>query len=65
LKWIIKAYQTTKDKSKFFNPFFTKLAGTKKLQQQIEAGTSEDKIRESWEKGLIEFQEMRKKYLIY
>ncbi|MFH6972057.1 exo-beta-N-acetylmuramidase NamZ family protein [Flavobacterium petrolei] len=65
LKWIIKAYQTTKDKSKFFNPFFTKLAGTKKLQQQIEAGISQDKIRESWKKGLIEFQEMRSKYLIY
>jgi uncharacterized protein YbbC (DUF1343 family) len=65
LKWIIKAYQTTKDKSKFFNPFFTKLAGTKKLQQQIEAGTSEEKIRQSWEKGLIEFKKMRTKYLIY
>ncbi|MDI5948019.1 exo-beta-N-acetylmuramidase NamZ family protein [Flavobacterium yafengii] len=65
LKWIIKAYQTTTDKSKFFNPFFTKLAGTKKLQQQIEAGTSEDKIRESWKKGLIKFKEMRSKYLIY
>ncbi|MGZ9735224.1 exo-beta-N-acetylmuramidase NamZ family protein [Flavobacterium sp. GNP002] len=65
LKWIIKAYLTTKDKSKFFNPFFTKLAGTKKLQQQIEAGTSEYKIRQSWEKGLIEFKKMRTKYLIY
>ena len=65
LKWIIKAYKTTTDKSKFFNPFFTKLAGTKKLQQQIEAGTKEEKIRESWKKGLVEFQEMRKKYLIY
>jgi uncharacterized protein YbbC (DUF1343 family) len=65
LKWIIKAYQTTTDKSKFFNPFFTKLAGTKKLQLQIEAGTSEDKIRESWKKGLIKFKEMRSKYLIY
>ena len=65
LKWIIKAYQTTTDKSKFFNPFFTKLAGTKKLQLQIEAGISEDKIRESWKKGLIKFKEMRSKYLIY
>ena len=65
LKWIIKAYQTTTDKSKFFNPFFTKLAGTKKLQQQIEAGISEVKIRESWKKGLEVFMEMRKKYLIY
>jgi uncharacterized protein YbbC (DUF1343 family) len=65
LKWIIKAYQTTTDKSKFFNPFFTKLVGTKKLQQQIEAGTSEGKIRESWKKGLIEFKELRAQYLIY
>jgi len=65
LKWLIKAYQVTTDKSKFFNPFFTKLAGTKKLQQQIEAGISEDKIRESWKKGLEEFKGTRKKYLIY
>ena len=65
LKWLIKAFQTTNDKSKFFNPFFTKLAGTKKLQQQIEAGISEVKIRESWKKGLEAFTEMRKKYLIY
>ena len=65
LKWLIKAYQVTTDKSKFFNPFFTKLAGTKNLQQQIEAGISEDKIRESWKNGLEEFKGTRKKYLIY
>ena len=65
LKWLIKAYNETADKSKFFTPFFTKLAGTKKLQQQIEAGTSESDIRKSWEKGLSEFKEMRRKYLIY
>ena len=65
LKWLIKAYQSTTNKSKFFNPFFTKLAGTKKLQQQIENGSSEKEIRESWKKGLMEFKEMRMKYLIY
>jgi len=65
LKWLIKAYQTTNDKSKFFNPFFTKLAGTKKLQQQIETGKSETEIRESWKKGLLEFKQMITKYLIY
>ncbi|HNP34021.1 MAG TPA: DUF1343 domain-containing protein [Flavobacterium sp.] len=65
LKWLIKAYNETTDKSKFFTPFFTKLAGTKKLQQQIEAGTSEADIRKSWEKGLNDFKVMRKKYLIY
>ena len=65
LKWLIKAYNETTDKSKFFNPFFLKLAGTKKLQQQIEAGASEAEIRKSWENGLNDFKEMRKKYLIY
>jgi len=65
LKWLIKAYNTTSDKTKFFNDFFTKLAGNKTLQQQIEAGTSEADIRKSWEKGLNDFKTMRKKYLIY
>jgi len=65
LKWLIKAYNTTSDKSKFFNSFFTKLAGTKKLQLQIEAGVSEKDIRKSWEKDLNDFKETRKKYLIY
>lgn len=65
LKWLIKAYNTTSDKSKFFNDFFTKLAGTKKLREQIEKGISEEEIRKSWEKGLTDFKEMRKKYLIY
>ncbi|KGO88261.1 exo-beta-N-acetylmuramidase NamZ family protein [Flavobacterium suncheonense] len=65
IKWLIKAYQTTSDKTKFFNDFFTKLAGTKKLQQQIESGVSEKEIRKSWEKGLADFKAMRKAYLIY
>lgn len=65
LKWLIKAYETTADQSKFFNPFFTKLAGTKILQQQIENGTSETEIRESWKDGLQKFKKMSEKYLIY
>lgn len=65
LKWLIKAYQTTNDKSKFFIDFFTKLSGTKKLQQQIEAGTPESEIRKSWKKGIEDFKKMRAKYLIY
>ena len=65
LKWLLKAYNETPDKSKFFNSFFLKLAGTKKLKEQIEAGVSEKDIRNSWESGLNEFKLMRKKYLIY
>lgn len=65
LKWLIKAYANTSDKTVFFNDFFTKLAGTKKLQEQIIEGVSEKEIRKSWETDLNAFKEMRKKYLIY
>ena len=65
LKWLIKAFNETTDKSKFFNAFFTKLAGTKKLQGQIEKGVSENEIRASWQKGLVGFKAMSRKYLIY
>lgn len=65
LKWLIKAYNETDERGKFFNSYFTKLAGTKKLQQQIEGGMSEDEIRATWKSGLEKFKEMRRKYLIY
>lgn len=66
LKWLLKAYEENlRTKNPFFNDFFTKLAGTKTLQQQIENGVSETEIRKSWEKRLKEFKEIRKKYLIY
>ncbi|HBI02339.1 MAG TPA: DUF1343 domain-containing protein, partial [Flavobacterium sp.] len=65
LKWLIKSYNSTSDKKAFFNSFFVKLAGTKKLQEQIEKGVSEVEIRKSWEKGLNEFIKVREKYLIY
>lgn len=65
LKWLLKAYSDTSDKTVFFNDFFTKLAGTKKLQEQIVNGVSEKEIRHSWEADLKTFKEMRKPYLIY
>lgn len=65
LQWLIKAYQNTSDKSKFFNNFFVKLAGTQNLQQQIEQGWSEEEIRKSWQKDLETFKHTRKKYLLY
>ncbi|MGM0932615.1 MAG: exo-beta-N-acetylmuramidase NamZ family protein [Bacteroidota bacterium] len=65
LEWLIEAYNNTEDQDKFFNAFFTKLAGTTKLQQQIEEGLSAAQIRESWKPGLAEFSERREKYLLY
>ncbi|WP_405293114.1 exo-beta-N-acetylmuramidase NamZ domain-containing protein [Algibacter sp. Ld11] len=65
LNWLIKAYNHTGNKTEFFNSFFTKLAGTKKLQQQIESGLSAEKIKLTWKTGLDAFAKTRSKYLIY
>ncbi len=65
LKWLLYAYQNTADKSTFFNSFFTKLAGTKTLQTQIEQGFTEYEIRNSWNIALEKFKTIRQKYLLY
>ena len=66
LKWLIKAYQNSTDKSLLFNTNnFTKHAGTDKLQQQIEAGLTEAEIKATWQEGLETFKKTRSKYLIY
>ncbi|WP_298535026.1 DUF1343 domain-containing protein [uncultured Algibacter sp.] len=66
LKWVIKAYRNTKDKSLFFNTNnFTKHAGTETLQRQIESGRSETEIKATWKKGLETFKKTRAQYLIY
>lgn len=67
LSHLINAYNTTSDKSKFFlsNGFFSKLAGTKKLQKQIEAGESIKNIKATWKDGLDNFNIVRAKYLLY
>jgi uncharacterized protein YbbC (DUF1343 family) len=65
LEWLIEAYQNTSEKDAFFNAFFTKLAGTKKLQEQIESGMSAEEIRETWKEGLEDYAVVREKYLMY
>ncbi len=65
LKWLLEAYRMFPDKSKFFIPFFSKLAGNNILQQQIVKGLSEAEIRKSWEPGLAKFKVIRTKYLLY
>ena len=65
LEWLINAYQQTADQKVFFNSFFTKLAGTSKLQTQIEEGLTAEEIRETWKPGLRQFEIVREKYLMY
>jgi uncharacterized protein YbbC (DUF1343 family) len=49
----------------FFNDFFTKLAGTKMLQEQIENGLSAEDIKATWQEDLAAFRQTRQKYLLY
>ena len=65
LSYLIEFYNKSKDKEKFFNNYFVKLAGTDQLQKQIEEGKSEDEIRASWQSGLTAYKAKRKKYLLY
>ena len=65
LEWLIEAYNHTASKEEFFNSFFTKLAGTQKLQQQIENGLTTEEIEKSWQDGLQQYSQTRKKYLLY
>lgn len=65
LEWLIQAYQNTEDQNKFFNSFFTKLAGTEILQKQIENGKSFQEIKDSWKEGLEKFRNKRAEYLRY
>lgn len=72
LKWLMELYAAYPYKDKFFDfrqskqmGNFDKLAGTAALRQQIIAGAPEEAIRKSWEPGLSQYKEKRKKYLLY
>lgn len=67
LKYLIDFYKKASFKDTFISrpEFFNKLAGNAELQEQIEAGMSEEAIRETWEEDLVAYKQMRKKYLLY
>ena len=67
LNYLIGFYNNFPNKNSFFleNKFFDKLAGSATLRWQIINGKSEEEIRGSWQSGLANFQNIRKKYLLY
>lgn len=65
LKLLLNLYQQYPEKASFFTPFFNKLAGNDILMQQIKDGKTEKEIRASWKKGLDNYKERRKNYLLY
>lgn len=72
LSWIMELYKAHPYKEKFFNSSLSnqmgtieKLIGSGLFRQQIIDGVPEATIRASWEPGLSQYKEMRKKYLLY
>ena len=65
LFWLVESYKMAPNKESFFKPFFTLLAGTENLEAQIKAGKSVEEIRASWQTDLANFQQIRRKYLLY
>lgn len=63
LDYLIDFYRRSPDE--FFNPFFTKLAGTKTLEEQIKTGLPSEQIRDSWQEDLNQYKKIRQKYLLY
>lgn len=67
LSWLIKFYELSGLKEKFFSSpeFFDKLAGTSSIRESIIQGKNDKQIRETWAKGLEEFKILRQPYLLY
>ena len=66
IAWVLELYNAYPDKEKFFRGtgINTRL-GSSAFIDQIKSGKTEAEIRASWEPGLSEYKQMRKKYLLY
>ena len=68
LEWLIDFYKAHKESNSnepFYNRFFLKLAGTKNIRKQIDAGFTEAEIKATWQEGLNAYKKVREKYLLY
>jgi uncharacterized protein YbbC (DUF1343 family) len=72
IQWIMELYKAHPHKEKFFDSKLSNQMNNIEIQigsglfrQQIIDGVSEEVIRASWEPGLSQYKEMRKKYLLY
>jgi uncharacterized protein YbbC (DUF1343 family) len=64
-EWLILAWEMSGKPETFFNTFFSRLAGTKKLESAILAGKTASEIRASWQQDILAFQKVRSRYLLY
>ncbi len=72
LTWMKELYAAYPEKERFFDQATTGKSATSAgspasaaFKEQIVNNVSEEDIRKSWEPGLSQYKEMRKKYLLY
>lgn len=65
LNYIINAYNSSTNKTNFFNSYFIKLSGNANLKNNIVLGKSSDNIKKEWREGIDTFKQLRKKYFLY
>jgi uncharacterized protein YbbC (DUF1343 family) len=65
LTYLIKSYEALKDRTTFFDDNFNYHVGNKLLRQAIEGHQTESTMRLAWQKPLLVYKAMRKKYLLY
>ena len=65
LSYVINAYRNLNIGSKFFTPFFEKLAGVGYIREMIMSGCNADTIKAKWQKDVEQFKQQRRPYLLY
>lgn len=66
LKYLIEMYKNYPDKENFFSSYFDKLIGNRKIRELLKTNiVDEDIIRKTWERDILNYKEIRKKYLLY
>jgi uncharacterized protein YbbC (DUF1343 family) len=65
LSWLMMGFINLGSSPAFFTAYFDQLAGTDLLRKQILSGATEAQIRQSWQKGIGDFNAIRQKYLLY
>ena len=65
LSYVIDAYRNLNIGSKFFTPFFDKLAGCSYIREMIEQGCDAEEIKAQWKNDVEKFMKQRTPYLIY
>ena len=67
LRYFLHFYRLSGEGAAFFSRarWFDLLMGTDSVRKAILRGGSEETIRNSWQKELQDYKEIRKKYLLY